>query len=61
LDKARVQMTETRRRIGAHHVDVALASGIEDMRAIASSQNNRERGVIPCAKPRFASDDALRG
>ena len=61
VDETRMQMTETRRRIGAHHIDIALAAGIEEMRASATRQDNRKRRVIFRAKAGFASDDALRG
>ena len=40
MDETRMQMAETRRRIGAHHIDVALAAGIEEMRAGAPRQDN---------------------
>src|SRR5580704_17807586 len=61
VDETRMQMAETRRRIGAHHIDVALAAGIEEMRASAPRQHNRKRRVIFRAKAGFLSDDALRG
>src|SRR5580704_14637579 len=61
VDETRMQMAETRRRIGAHHIDVALAAGIEEMRAGAPRQHNRKRRVIFRAKAGFLSDDPLRG
>src|SRR2546430_4542109 len=56
-----MQMAETRRRMGAHHIDIALAAGIEEMRAGAPSQDNRQRRVISRAKAGFPCDDSLRG
>src|SRR6202011_4061161 len=61
VDETRMQMAETCRRIGAHHIDVALAAGIEEMRAGAPRQDNRKRRVIFRAKAGFLSDDPLRG
>src|SRR5476651_2292104 len=54
-------MPETRRRIGAHHIDIALAAGIEEMRARAPRQDNRKRHIIVRAEASFARNNALRG
>ena len=54
VDETRMKMAETRRRIGAHHIDVALAAGIEEMRAGAPRQDNRKGRVIFRAKAGFA-------
>ena len=56
-----MQMAKTRRRIGAHHIDIALAAAIEEMRARPLRQDNRERRIIFRAKAVFARDHALRG
>ncbi len=40
FNQTRMQMAETRRRIGAHHIDVALALDIVEMRAPPPRQHD---------------------
>ena len=59
-DETRMQMAEARRRIGAHHVDVAPPLDIEQMRAPAMRQHDRQRRVILRAEADFPVDEVTR-
>ena len=53
-DEARMKVAETCRRIGAHHVEIALALRVEEVNAMSMRQNKGQRRVIMRAEPCFA-------
>ena len=55
---ARMGVTKTHRRIGAHHVDVAPSFHVPQMRAFASRENDRQRLVVPRAVSAPTARDA---
>ncbi len=56
-ENARMRVAVARRRIGAHHVDVAPAVGVPQMRAFAARQHDRQRRVVRGAYAIFQCDE----
>src|SRR5215468_12431964 len=57
LEDAGMTMTVADRRIGAHHVDVALALGVPQMCTFAAHQHDRQRRVVLRAIAIFELDE----
>jgi hypothetical protein len=64
IENARMGVTVTVRRIGAHHVDVAAAGSVKEMRALAAGEHHGEGIIIARAVATLGLDrlhDTLAG